>query len=140
LKNINNTKRLTSRKSSGGIMLKNIKNHLAVVGSLATLTVGNVAAAATTEIETGLTKTGNLETIIQSVMNTFMAIVGLATIVYLIYGGFMYLTSGGNAEKVTTAKNTIIYAIVGIIIIGAAYAIRGFVLDRLSITIPTGGI
>ncbi|MFA7308970.1 MAG: hypothetical protein WC045_02750 [Patescibacteria group bacterium] len=121
-------------------MLKNIKNHLAVVGSLATLTVGNVAAAATTEIETGLTKTGNLETIIQSVMNTFMAIVGLATIVYLIYGGFMYLTSGGNAEKVTTAKNTIIYAIVGIIIIGAAYAIRGFVLDRLSITIPTGGI
>jgi len=50
----------------------------------------------------------------------------------IIIGGLRYITSGGDSNNVTGAKNTILYAIVGIVIVVAAQAIVSFILNRLS--------
>ena len=49
----------------------------------------------------------------------------------LIYGGIRYTTSGGNANSVTAAKNTVIYSIVGLVISILAYAIVNFVVTNI---------
>ena len=46
----------------------------------------------------------------------------------LIWGGILYTTSAGDSNKVTTAKNTIMYAVIGLVIAIFAYAIVNFVL------------
>jgi len=50
----------------------------------------------------------------------------------LIFGGFRYVTSGGKQESVTSAKNTIIYAIIGLVIVALAQIIVQFVLNKTS--------
>jgi len=57
--------------------------------------------------------------------------VGAISVVMLIYGGFRYILSGGDAKKVTDAKNTILYAIIGLIISLLAYAIVNFILTSV---------
>ena len=48
----------------------------------------------------------------------------------IIYGGFRYITSGGDSGKVTGAKNTIIYAVIGLVIVVLAQVIVKFILDK----------
>jgi hypothetical protein len=48
----------------------------------------------------------------------------------IIYGGFRYITSGGDSNGVTAAKNTILYAIIGLIIVALAQIIVNFVLNK----------
>lgn len=67
----------------------------------------------------------------QNVVNTLLYIVGILSVVMIIYGGIQYTTSAGDAAKVNKAKNTILYAVVGLIIAVLAYAIVNFVVGRL---------
>ena len=59
----------------------------------------------------------------------------------LIFGGFRYVISGGDASKVQDAKNTVLYALVGIIVAILAYAAVNFVIGSFvpSATTPSGG-
>ena len=66
-----------------------------------------------------------------TVIQTIIGISGLILVIVLIYGGVLYMTSGGNEEKVKIAKKAITYGIVGIVIIALAFAITRFVLDAL---------
>lgn len=59
------------------------------------------------------------------------AIAGVAAVIAMIVGGFMYVLSDGDAGKATTAKNTIIYAAVGLIVIALSYNLIAFVVNRL---------
>jgi hypothetical protein len=52
----------------------------------------------------------------------------------IILGGFKYITSGGDTGNVTGAKNTILYAIVGLVIVALAQIIVRFVLDKTTST------
>lgn len=63
--------------------------------------------------------------------NTVLMAVGLISVIMLIFGGLRYITSGGDAKKVTDAKNTILYAIIGLIICVLSYAIVNFVLSTI---------
>ena len=63
------------------------------------------------------------------ITNTVLLIVGLISVIMLVYGGLRYILSGGDSKKVTDAKNTILYAIIGLIISMLAYAIVHFVLN-----------
>lgn len=63
------------------------------------------------------------------VVNILSLIVGAAAIIALIWAGFKYITSGGDTNKVANAKNTLIYAIVGIAIVGLAQILVHFVLS-----------
>jgi uncharacterized Tic20 family protein len=68
------------------------------------------------------------KSIVGSVVNTLLYILGAISVVMIIIGGFMYTTSGGDAGAVTKAKNTILYAVVGLVVAFAAYAIVNWVL------------
>ena len=63
------------------------------------------------------------------ITNTVLYIVGIISVIMLIYGGLRYILSGGDSKKVTDAKNTILYAIIGLIISILAYAIVNFVIN-----------
>ncbi|HEV2402926.1 MAG TPA: pilin [Candidatus Saccharimonadales bacterium] len=76
----------------------------------------------------GTTRINNL---ITTVVNIFSALVGILAVIMIIYGGFQYLTSGGDTGKLTTARTTIVYAIVGIIIVAFAQFLVQFVLNRV---------
>jgi hypothetical protein len=78
------------------------------------------------------TNTGatNVDNLIRQVINFFSALVGIVSVVMIIYGGFKYVTSGGDSGNVTGAKNTIIYAVIGLVIVAMAQFIVQFVLDK----------
>ena len=63
--------------------------------------------------------------------NTLLFIVGALSVLMLVVGGLRYVISAGDATKVTAAKNTILYAIVGLIVVLLAYALIDFVLYSL---------
>ena len=65
------------------------------------------------------------------ITNTVLLIVGLISVIMLVYGGLRYILSGGDSKKVTDAKNTVLYAIIGLIISILAYAIVHFVLNSV---------
>jgi len=63
--------------------------------------------------------------------NTILLVVGLISVIMLVYGGLRYILSGGDSKKGTDAKNTILYAIIGLIISLLAFAIVNFVLNSV---------
>lgn len=69
--------------------------------------------------------------IFTTIVNILLYIIGAIAVIMLIIGGIRYVTSGGDSSAVTAAKNTILYAIIGIIIALLAYAIVNFVLTSL---------
>lgn len=66
--------------------------------------------------------------IASKVVNLFSLVVGAIAVIMIIYGGFRYITSGGDSNSVGSAKNTLIYALVGLIIVALAQFIVHFVL------------
>ena len=70
--------------------------------------------------------------IITTITNTLLFIVGALAVIMIIFGGIRYATSAGNASSVTAAKNTILYAIVGLIIAFLAFALVNWVLGSLT--------
>ena len=76
-----------------------------------------------------------LPTMIATVIKAVLGLLGIIFIVLLVLAGFNWMTAAGDEEKVTKAKNTIMCAVIGLIIIIAAYAITVFVFKNL----PGGG-
>lgn len=72
-----------------------------------------------------------LPEIIGSLINIALGFVGVILLVYLVYGGFLWMTSGGSDEGVKKAQTMIKNAIIGLVIVVAAYAISNFVLTEL---------
>lgn len=71
-----------------------------------------------------------LNNLIQNIVNIFTIIVGIVAVIMIIVGGFNFITSGGDSSKVTSARNTIIYAIIGLVIVVFAQVIARFVLQE----------
>lgn len=74
----------------------------------------------------------NVNRIIRLIINLFSVIVGIISVVMIIVGGVKYITSGGASEKVTGAKNTILFAVIGLIVVALAQIIVRFVLSKVS--------
>jgi hypothetical protein len=66
--------------------------------------------------------------IFSTIVNVVLFLVGAISVIMLVYGGIKYTTSAGDTAKVTSAKNTIMYAIVGLIVAILAFAIVNFVV------------
>lgn len=135
-------------------MIKRIKNFLLVglMGLALTLPLAPAgASAACTQIAKDVSKgasgaaTGNavedcgtsqgvddnaIVGAARGIVNLISIIVGIIAIIMIIYGGFRYITSGGDSGRVGNAKNTLIYAIVGLIIVALAQIIVRFVLTQ----------
>lgn len=138
-------------------MLQKIKNSVLIIATLLASAVPaivpSVAYAAENNITSGLcsgadtaagtsdTCTGDnasaasgLSALAKQVVNVFSIIVGVVAVIMIIYGGFKYITSGGDSGNVSGAKNTLIYAIVGLIIVALAQFIVRFVLTTATNT------
>lgn len=73
----------------------------------------------------------SINKVISAVVTTLSIVIGILAVIMIMVGGFRYVTSGGDSSKITSAKNTIVYAIVGLVIAIMAQAIVKFVLDKL---------
>jgi hypothetical protein len=73
-------------------------------------------------------KTGVFTTIV----NVALFLIGAISVIMIIYGGIRYTISGGDAKNVTAAKDTILYAIVGLVVAILAYAVVNFVITKLT--------
>lgn len=69
--------------------------------------------------------------IIEDVINIFSIVVGVVSVIMIIVGGLKYITSGGDSGSVGGAKNTILYAIIGLVIVALAQVVVRFVLGRV---------
>lgn len=72
-----------------------------------------------------------LPVIIGNIVKAAISVLGIVFLILLIYGGFIWMTARGEADKVDRAKGTITRAIIGLIIIVSAYAISSFVVSRI---------
>ena len=70
--------------------------------------------------------------IFETVANVLIFLVGAIAVIYLIVGGLRYVTSSGDPKAVGAAKDTILYAIVGIVVAVISYALVSFVISSLS--------
>ncbi len=84
--------------------------------------------------------TGRVNRIIRIVINLISLIVGVVSVIMIIIGGFKYITSGGDSGNVTSAKNTIMYALIGLVIVALAQLIVRFVLNRTAGAADPAGI
>lgn len=72
-----------------------------------------------------------LQTTIGSVLTAVYGLVGIIAVIFVVIGGFKYTTSQGDPGRVQQAKNTIMYALIGLAVTLLAFAITQFVLNAL---------
>jgi len=70
--------------------------------------------------------------VVTLVLNTLMWTVAALAIVFVVVGGIKYVTSGGDEKKVASAKNTILYAVIGLIVAILARVIIGVVISMIT--------
>ena len=76
-------------------------------------------------------RTTDLMGTLTTIINVALGIIGFVAVVMIVMGGVQYTTSSGDAAKVTKAKNTILYGIVGLVVALLAFAIVNFVLANV---------
>lgn len=70
----------------------------------------------------------SFRSIVLTIVNFILGFLGLVAVLFVIYGGFLYVTSAGNGEKVDQGKKIITYAVVGIVIILISFALINTIL------------
>lgn len=88
------------------------------------------ASAAKPDSITG--NTADLTKVFGTVANILIFLTGAISVIIIIFGGIRYVTSTGDAGRVKQAKDTIQYAIIGLVVSILAYAIVNFVIDNLT--------
>ena len=76
---------------------------------------------------------GTINKIITWVLDLFSVIVGIAAVIMIVVGGFKYTISGGDSARVTSAKDTILFAIVGLVVVALAQVIVHFVIHNVQV-------
>lgn len=85
------------------------------------------SAGTSAQYNTGATP----ETIIGTVINIFLGILGVIFLVLIVYGGYVWMIARGNESEVEKAKDTMTRSVIGLAIVLAAYGITYFVLSKL---------
>lgn len=108
------------------------------VATLAVLSAGDFANAADTacgqpELQNSSFckgTTDNFRDFATSITNMLLFLIGTAAVVVIIIGGIKYATADGDSGKITSAKNNILYSVIGLIVAIMAWGIVSFVVDR----------
>jgi cysteine-rich repeat protein len=87
----------------------------------------------------GLSPGPSIQVMIARIIRTVIGFVGIIVVVMIIYGGFLYMTSGGNATRLEKAKKIIIQSIIGLVIVLTSFTIVHFIIGRL-VEATGGGI
>ena len=117
-----------------------IASQLALLSlfGVATFAAQSVAAGSpASQIQQGVNVSGgeNQTTLgqqIQNVINVLLFIIGVVSVIMIILGGIRYVLSNGDSSQITAAKNTILYAVIGLIVALLAYAIVNFVITQFA--------
>ena len=72
-----------------------------------------------------------LPIVIQNILYSVIAVVGIVSVIFIIVGGVQYIASSGDAGKAKKAKDTILYAVIGLIVSALAFVIVNFVLSTI---------
>lgn len=106
------------------------------------------AQDAITKIQGGLNKAAgtagfgttppSVPEIIGRLIQAVLGFIGVLLLVYLLYGGFRWMTAGGDTKKVDDARSILKNAVIGIVIVAASFAISGFVLQQLQTVFTSG--
>lgn len=96
------------------------------------VTQGPAGGAACAKPASGATDLFGPNGIFITITNILLFIIGAIAVVMLIIGGIRYVVSSGDQNAVTSAKNTILYAIIGIVVAFLAYAAVNFVTSQLA--------
>ncbi len=75
---------------------------------------------------------GSINRILATVINIFSLVVGIIAVIMIIIGGIRFVLSGGDSGATATARNTILYAIIGLVVVALAQVIVHFVLNRVT--------
>ncbi len=75
---------------------------------------------------------GDIRVTVVKIINTALGLLGIIAVGIVLYGGFLYMTSGGEEDKINKAKKILINGVIGLVIILSAFAITKFVLNKLS--------
>lgn len=108
---------------------------VALVG-VATLTPAYVSADPADQIKTGVNSVGGndsggtLQARIKTIVNTLLFVLGSIAVVMIVIGGIRYTISNGESSQIKSAKDTIMYAVIGLVVAILAYAIVNFVVDQ----------
>ena len=65
-----------------------------------------------------------------TIINTILYILGIAAVIMIVIGGFRYVVSNGDSASITAAKNTIFYAVIGLVVAILAFTIVNFVVSK----------
>lgn len=126
-------------------IIKRFGSTLAIVASMAVIALGSIGTPvlAADECDTSSGLSGGMDCaknddmpeeltgdngIVTTVINTMLFIVGILSVVMIIFAGIRYVTAHGDKGQVESAKNTLIYAIVGLIVSIVAYALVNWVV------------
>src|SRR6266498_3162289 len=95
-------------------------------------------ANATDQINTGVNAAcssacnkGNVNGLFAGVANALIFLVGAIAVIMIIIGGLRYVISNGDSKQTESAKNTILYAVIGLVVAIASFAIVGFVTKNI---------
>ncbi len=80
----------------------------------------------------------DLSTVIGNILKAVIGIAGLVAAVYIVIGGVQYITSTGDSGKIAKAKNTILYALIGLVVCALAFAIVNWAIGAISGTSTSG--
>jgi hypothetical protein len=98
--------------------MRNMRNFFLIIGAIGVVaTLFNPAAVLAVD---GAAQT---ESFIKSIITTLVGISGAVAVVFMVVGGFKYITSSGHPEKLDSAKRTLLFSGVGLVVVIAAYAI-----------------
>lgn len=73
----------------------------------------------------------SLFTLVENIINLLLVIIGIISVIMIIVGGIRYTTSGGDAGQTKMAKDTILYAIIGLVVAIMSYSLVNWVIGRL---------
>lgn len=74
---------------------------------------------------------GYLPTAVQNILNAVILVSSIVSVIFIVIGGFNYMTSSGDAAKIKKAKDTILYACIGLAVCALAFAIVNFVIANI---------
>lgn len=80
----------------------------------------------------GTTAPITLQDVITNILYSVILVLGIVAVIFIVKGGVDYITSAGDATKLQKAKNTIIYAVIGLVISVLAFAIVNFTIGVLN--------
>ncbi len=78
----------------------------------------------------------NVNNLVKLIINTLSLLIGVVAVIMIMVSGFKYITANGDANKVSSAKNTLIYALIGLVVAALAQVLVQFVLNKALTTPP----